>query len=186
LWDGSQWTPQVSAGGPPLRTRLPEGAPIYGPAIWVLALSPLLGAVLVWFIRIDWSSSFDFINTSEQSGGNASIPIANPMSMFGPGYWVVEFVSLAATAGLVVLAYRDYQYLGRVGLVRPFHWAWAFLNPMVYVIGRGVILRRVAAPRGLAPTWTAVAAYASSMVVIGVWLAVFFASFAQQVPTGFK
>lgn len=186
FWDGWQWTPQLSAGGPSLRTRLAEGAPIYGPAIWALALSPLVGAVLVWFIRIDWSSFFAFVNASEQSGGSASVPLPNPLSMFGPGYWVAQLLSVLLTATLVVLACRDHRDLVRLGVVRPFHWAWSFLNPMVYVIGRGVIVRKVAAPRGLAPTWTAVAAYATASVVIWIWMAAFIASFARQVPSGFQ
>ena len=80
------------------------------------------------------------------------------------------------------MAYRDHQYLSRLGVVRPFHWARAFLSSLVYVIGRGVIVRKVAGPRGLAPTWAAVAVTAVAVVNAFMWSAVFLASFFQQLP----
>ena len=168
-----------------MRPRLPDGAPIYGTSIWLLALLPLLGAFSVWFIRIDVSPLADSIRANQQlsqSGGSTSTAFVNPYSMFGAGYPVAVLLSLALRVVLVVLAYRDRQHLARLGVVRPFHWAWAFLGEIVYVIGRSVIVRKVAAPRGFAPMWAAIAVYAATLVSTGIWMAVFIGSIARQLP----
>lgn len=184
FWDGWQWTPHISAGGLPVRTRLPEGAPVYGPTVWILALAPLLGIAGFAFMRIDMTPFIDFVNASEQAGPDAPLPFFDPMSMFGRGFWVAELLSLLLTATLIVLAYRDHQQLGRLGVVRPFHRAWAFLGSIVYVIGRGVIVHKVAAPRGLAPTWAAIAGYVVVLVSSWIWMAAFMASVAEQLSAG--
>ena len=178
FWDGARWTPSVSSGAMAMRPRLPDGAPIYGAGIWLLALLPLISAVTLWFIRIDVSSLADSLT----SGGSTSVGLVNPYSMFGTGYWVAMLLSLALQVVLIVLAYRDHQHLARLGVVRPFHWAWAFLGNIVYVIGRSVVVRKVAAPRGLAPMWAAIAVYAVTLVSTGIWMAVFIGSLAQQLP----
>jgi predicted membrane channel-forming protein YqfA (hemolysin III family) len=49
----------------------------------------------------------------------------------------------------VLLAALDYRWLARRGVVRPFTWAWSFLGGVPYVIGRAVILHKVAPRRGL-------------------------------------
>ena len=185
FWDGVRWTPQISGGVMAMRPRLPDGAPIYGPSIWLLALLPLLSAATVWFIRIDVSSLADSVTANQQlsqSGGSISVGLVNPYSMFGAGYWVAMLLSLALRVVLIVLAYRDRQHLVRLGVVRPFHWAWTFLGEIVYVIGRSVVVRKVAAPRGLAPMWAAIAVYAVGLVSAGIWFAVFLGSIAQQLP----
>lgn len=183
LWDGSRWTPQVAGGAmAAVRPRLPDGAPIYGAAVWLVALLPLLSAVTLWFIRVDTSALADYLSTSAQSGGSTSPGFLDPYSMLGAGYPVVMLLNLALEAALVVLAYRDRQHLARLGVVRPFHWAWAFLGGIVYVIGRSVIVRKVAAPRGLAPMWAAIAAYGVCLLSASIWVAVFVGSVVQQLP----
>ncbi len=184
FWDGARWTPQISSGAP-VRPRLPEGAPIYGPSIWLVALLPLLSAVTVWLIRVDTSSLADDIRSTQQraqSGATAPPAFFNPYAMFGAGYGVVALLNLALDVALIVLAHRDREYLRRLGVVGPFYWAWAFLGGIVYVIGRSVIVRRVAAPRGLAPVWAAVAALVVSFVSFSLWMAVVVGSLAQQLP----
>ncbi len=71
--------------------------------------------------------------------------------------------------GLTVLfSYLDYAALGRLGYARRFHWAWSFLWPLVYVVGRFVMVRRQAG-RGPASLWVAIAATVTSFAVSG-WL----------------
>ena len=77
---------------------------------------------------------------------------------------VVSFLALTSTEtaspllgygisiGSVVLAFLDRRQLGRDGMERPFHWAWALLSPGVYVVGRSIIARRRAGSN-LAPMW---------------------------------
>ena len=184
FWDGAQWTPELSGGGGATRTRLPEGAPIYGASIWLLATLPLVSAVSVWLIRMDTSSLGDYIRASQsfQSGGRSSAPFLNPYSMLGPGYPVVMLLSLIVQVALVLLAYRDRTHLVRVGVQRPFHWAWAFLGAIVYVIGRSVVVRKVAEPRGLAPMWAVIGTYVVLLVSSGIWMAVLMGSISRQLP----
>ncbi len=187
FWDGARWTPQLSGGGVATRARLPEGAPIYGTSIWLLATLPLLSAVSVWLIRIDASSLGDYIGASQafQSGGSSSGPFFNPYSMLGPGYPVAMLLGLALQVALVLLAYRDHKHLCRLGLQRPFHWGWVFLGAIVYVIGRSVVVRKVAEPRGLAPMWAGIATDAVVLVSLGIWMTTLMGSITRQLPIPF-
>ncbi|AFR27327.1 hypothetical protein D3C73_1402740 [compost metagenome] len=53
------------------------------------------------------------------------------------------------------MAYLDWRRLKRLGVVRPFHWAWGFL-PTIYVIGRTVVVRKVVPGSSIAPIMIAV------------------------------
>jgi hypothetical protein len=185
FWDGASWTPHVVAGRASSRPRLPEGTPVYWPSIWLLALLPLLGAVTVWLVHPDTSAMVEYLQATQdaaQSGGTAYVATPDPFAMMGPGYAVASLLSPVLTAVLVVLAYRDWRRLGRAGVVRPFHWAWAFLGAVVYVVGRSVVVRKVAAPRGFAPMWTAIAVCVVAQVAAAIWMVDFVASMAQQLP----
>jgi hypothetical protein len=71
---------------------------------------------------------------------------------------VVLFSSVVSFGATGVLGYLDWRKLRGVGVVRPFHWIWAFL-PTVYVIGRTTVIRKVAPRRGLAPVWVLIASF---------------------------
>lgn len=183
FWDGAQWTHRVTGGGAPVtRPRLPEGAPVYGVIIWVLALLPLAQGIVVWFIHIDVSQLVEFIkevNAATESGQTVT-PDFNPMSIYGAGYWVAVGIGWASYVAAIVLAYFDWRRLGRIGVQRPFQWAWAFLTNPVYVIGRSVIVRRVAAPRGLVPIWIMICAYAAAVISGVIWASLFLGDFLTQ------
>jgi hypothetical protein len=178
FWDGTQWTHRIAGGGAPYpteRPRVADDAPIYGPFIWAIALLPLLSAVLIWFIRIDFSSYLESIRRLEEyqsNGGVGPTPMIDPFSMFGPGYWVAELVGVLLYAAVTVLAVFDRRRLLSIGVVRPFHWAWAFLG-IVYPIGRSVIVHRVAKPRGLAPLWVTIGVVVATIISSSIWAAVF-------------
>jgi hypothetical protein len=181
FWDGAQWTHRVAGGGAPVeRPRLRDDAPIYGPLIWIQALLPLLGGVIVWFIHIDYAQLSDFLQRTSDYAGTGPAPQLNPFAVFGPGYWVTLAFSPLFYAAQVVLAYFDQRRLERIGVVRPFHWAWTFLNGIVYVIGRSVIVRRVASPRGLAPVWVLIACYVVAMISSIVWVTSFMSQLVGQ------
>ena len=173
FWDGTQWTDHVAASsGPADRPRVADDVPIYGPLIWILALMPLLSGIAVWFVHIDLSSldadSSDF----------------NPLAIYGGAFWLTPVLGWIGIVVSIVLAYFDWKRLGRLGVQRPFHWAWAFaalgISIGVYVIGRSVIARRVAAPRGLAPVWVFIAAYLATIVSVIIWLVTWIGPFIQQ------
>lgn len=64
----------------------------------------------------------------------------------------------------VLLAYLDWRRLRRQGVVRPFHWAWGFLIGF-YIIGRSVVVRKVAPGRGLEPLWAHLAVVLFTLIV---------------------
>jgi len=165
------------------RPRLPEGAPIYGPLIWILALLPLVSAAAVWLIRFDLSGFVSYLNAEQaytNSGAGGTPPMLDPFSLYGPGYWVAQLLSFAVYGLSVVFAALDRRRLERIGVVRPFHWAWAFLSSPVYIIGRSVIVHRVASPRGRAPIWVWIAVTCMTLISVIVWTVVFFGQLAPQ------
>ncbi|WP_201423156.1 hypothetical protein, partial [Xanthomonas perforans] len=74
---------------------------------------------------------------------------------------VTSVVSIVVSALTVLFAFLDWRQLRARGVDRPFHWAFSFFvlvigSGLVYIIGRGVILRRRTGS-GLGPIWAAVA-----------------------------
>jgi len=204
-WDGQQWT-QHQAGGPaqgaagagagygagyagagygarPERPRVADDAPIYTPFIWIVALLPLVNAITIWFVHFNTQKFVDFINAAaayDQSSGAGAPPLLDVWGLLGAGYWVLMGLAVASYVLGVVFAHLDRVRLERAGVVRPFHWAWAFLGGIVYVIGRSVIVHRVASPRGLAPIWVLLGAYGVSIVSSSIWSAIFTGDLTRQ------
>ncbi|MGO7983712.1 hypothetical protein ACC691_38370, partial [Rhizobium johnstonii] len=69
----------------------------------------------------------------------------------------------------MLFAFLDWRMLRAAGYERRFHWAWAFLGSLVYVIGRSVLVKR-AAGRGSAPMWIAIVLYVVTSIVGIVWV----------------
>jgi len=82
---------------------------------------------------------------------------------------VVQIASLVLWLGIVLLAWLDHRTLRDRGLERPFPWAWALLGPLVYLIGRSVVVRRRAGGSA-APLWLylglTVLGFAVAMIVV--------------------
>jgi len=116
-------------------------------------LLPLLSYISFLFYRPDFSylSSTDYLNdpTAFQAHYMAEV--------FSPAYVVILLTGWLSYGLMVVFAWRDVVWLRKQGVVRPFHWAWTFLNSWVYIIGRSVIVYGVARPRGRAPIWVLIA-----------------------------
>lgn len=182
-WDGSGWTehavPAASAsvahntGTPqapayvhapasptaPLRTDI-QTSTVW---IWLVVLLPLV--MLPTIFLIDWRGYL------ESSLDMSSLDSANPM-MPSVGMTLGSLALSVAgyvVAGLGILfAWLDWRELKRRGIQKPFHWAWAFLALVVtngvYVIGRGVILRRQTG-KGLGPVCVWIAVSLLSLIV---------------------
>lgn len=160
-WDGRVWTghlyPAPTNYGLQQRPMIHPQAPVYNGMIWSIVLAPL---VLV-LLQLLWNPERKYIYLY----GERTI---DPFSIYTPWYFLLLFASLLMYAGTVIAAYFDWKKLGRDGVVRPFHWAWTFLSPLVYVIGRSVIISKVAPGRGWAPTGAAIAV---EIVVVSVGFA---------------
>ncbi|BFM26157.1 hypothetical protein CHE218_31990 [Microbacterium sp. che218] len=136
--------------------------------IWLIVALPLV-SVLGLFL-FDWGSFIrDSVYADMASGGMGGTSMTSSLVSI-----VASVVSLLITALTVVFAFLDWRQLRARGVDRPFHWAWIFTvlaigTGLVYVIGRGVVLRRRTGS-GLAPVWAAIAVTVVSLILGSVWL----------------
>lgn len=178
-WDGAAWTEHTAAAGATSaqgRPLLPTDRPIYSPFIWVIVLLPLLSYVTLFA----WTPDFSALESASATSGRIS-----PFAIYTPGYFLIVGVGFLVFGLTVVLAWRDNVWLKRQGVVRPFHWAFAFIGSagsLVYVIGRSVIVRQVAQPRGLAPVWAAIGVFVAGLIIAGLWAAALTAQMVSQLP----
>ena len=86
-------------------------------------------------------------------------------------------------------AYFDWRTLRKVGVERPFHWAFAFFAgcepPIVYAIGRGVVVRRRSG-RGLAPMWVFIAVQVIAFIVGIICVSIYVSAIFSNLPTDFS
>ena len=186
-WSGAEWTEHVAAPASTLRLVrpvLPADRPVYSPWIWLIVLLPLLS----YLSFLLWQPSFDYLNdlpsTADPSSAGTITSIYSSMfgSFFTPGYFIILFLGWAIYGATVVFAWRDVVWLRAKGVVLPFAWPWAFLGSLVYVIGRTVIVYRVAKPRGRAPIWVLIAVFVAGLIIIGVWEAMLMSSVFSHLP----
>ncbi|AYF98139.1 DUF2510 domain-containing protein [Protaetiibacter intestinalis] len=170
-WDGRGWTDHVAAPATPtgyaqaqplVRPALPEGTRVDTVWVWLVATVSLLASSAVFLF--DFSGYMRVvIGLSYGLGGTEAL------TRFFAVYFLIMGLSVLAYALTVIAAYRDYRHLTAVGVVRPFHWAFAFIPmPLVYLIGRLVVLRKVIRTAGW-PLWVHVALYAALLIGSIVW-----------------
>ncbi|WP_420178711.1 DUF2510 domain-containing protein [Paenarthrobacter sp. TA1.8] len=180
-WDGRAWTAhqapaqfqapgQFQAPVPVPRPELRPETPVYNPFIWAITLMPLVSILFL----LTWQPEFKMITTRQ------GVTTMDPFSMYTPAYFLLMGSSFLFYGLSVFFAFLDRQRLLKSGVVRPFHWAWAFLSALVYVIGRSVIVNKVAPKRGLWPVWATIAVFVISMVITGIWMSNFMQSMYSQ------
>lgn len=152
---------------------VPAGTPAYTWFIWIIVLLPLLSLVGLAF--------FDLSGYLASAVSSSSAPLR---MMTSPGYLAFTAVGWISYFGTVALAFGDHRALTRLGYRRPFHWAWAFLGAIVYVIGRTVVVKRRSG-RGLAPIWVMIAMYIVSFVVVVVKVAGAISVIMATIPSGY-
>lgn len=136
--------------------------------IWLIVALPLV-SVLSLFL-FDWGSYIrDSVYADLASGGMGGPSMAGSLVTI-----VASVVSLVLAALTVLFAFLDWRQLRARGVDRPFHWAWSFTvlaigTGLVYIIGRGVVLRRRTGS-GLAPVWAAIAVTVVTLIIGSVWL----------------
>lgn len=137
--------------------RVPEDTPTANWLIWAYTLLPLLSVCTLFAWDLE-----GFMRAS------LADPQAGESILLDPGYLLLNLGSWVVAAGMITLAVLDWRWLGQQGYPRRFHWAWAILSNLVYVIGRSVVVKRQAG-RGLAPMWATLAVSVLSMIVVIVW-----------------
>ncbi|AMM31495.1 hypothetical protein SA2016_0807 [Sinomonas atrocyanea] len=149
---------------------------MYGWPIWVVTLAPFTNVLL----ELAWNP---VVRHRTVVSGGQSIRMLEMDSIFTPLYLVVLLTGFIAYGVSVWSAHADWEGLLGQGLHRPFHWAWAFLSPACYVIGRSVVVRRAARPRGLAPVWLLAAAFVGTVIVACIKMATVFSAALGSMPT---
>jgi len=169
-WDGTQWTesyhdPLAAAQVGGLALKAPEGVAVYNP--FVLAQ---LGLLVVSFLSIFLAFNPATIDSALYPSSATGI---NPLEVISN---LLGFVTYAAW---VVLAYFDHRTLKAAGVPQPFHWAWAFLSALVYLIGRGVVMRRRTG-KGMATMWIAIGYCVAVFIVIIVLFVIIFSALSSS------
>jgi hypothetical protein len=157
----SQYAQNPHAQSAPAQTPLGAHPAIYTPFIWIIALLPLLSAIAI--------ASLDMRVMIVRPSQLHSM-IGSPM-LGSPMYFVVSVLGWVIYGVSVWMAYLDWRALGRIGIVNPFHWAWAFLTGIVYVIGRSVVVRRAIGSRALVPIWVIAGVYLLAFIIMVVKVA---------------
>ncbi len=175
-WDGTAWTEYFGGSSVPnpslVRPEIGLGTPVYNPFIWLIVLLPLLSTGL----QLAWNPVLRY-----QYIGREHLRTLDPGALYTPGYFLLLAAGFVIYAVSVLLAYLDPRRLTRDGVVRPFHWAWAFLSATVYIIGRSVIVHKVAPRRGLIPIWVLIAVVVISFIAVGVKFSMIFSSVASSI-----
>jgi hypothetical protein len=126
-------------------------------------LLPLLSLIVeaIWIPSFTSSlrSQIDQIATNPRSYSPGAFSFVTPL------YALTLLSGFVVYGGGVLMAFFDYRELARRGVERPFHWAWTFLYALIYVIGRTVIVRKVAQKRGMTPLWVYIGVFVLSIVL---------------------
>ena len=173
-WDGTSWSehyaPAVPVAASLERPRLTAETKVDGVWIWLIAALPLV-SIATYFL-VDFRGYMQGLMTGDIRGA---------LSVIWVGYFAALALSWIAWGAGALFAYFDWRALRAAGVVRPFHWAWAFLAGMVYLIGRTVILRKVSS-RGFGPLWAGIAAYVLAFIVSLVWTGWMMTDMIQNLP----
>jgi hypothetical protein len=174
-WDGTQWTEHVhTPAAPPaygLATPLsaPEGTNPNTVWAWLIALTPIVSLVgAAWY----------YSTLPATFGAGSSTQMMS--TIYTPAYFIVRGLSLLGYAAAVIFGWRDWRALKARNVPKPFHWAWSFLGaPLVYIIGRTVVVRRRTG-RGFGPLWLTIAVIVIGLVIAIVEIVGLFSSIAAN------
>ena len=115
---------------------------------------------------------WDFEGYMEQSMSPSTDPMLTALGPYtDPWYLAATFGGWIVYGLSVWFAALDSAKLAKLGYQRRFHWAWAFLSSLVYVIGRSVVVRRQAG-RGYLPMAAAIALTVVLTIGVIAWVVV--------------
>ena len=163
-WDGRGWTaytaPQPgTASDPSARPALPAGTRVDTAWVWIVSTLTVLSCIPMFFFPMD--AYMATVLDPDAAAAMSSSMLVFIVLTYGMGFIV--------WAGTVAAAFADYRHLVRAGVVRPFHWAFAFIPyPIVYLIGRFVVLRKVTPNAGW-PLWTHIFVNVVTIVVSSIY-----------------
>jgi hypothetical protein len=163
-WDGTQWTEhvgqQASTYQPFQPPKAPEGTTTNTVWVWLVVLLPLLSIASLFTIDL---AGYMRTVMADPTDIRAQLSIYT-----SPGYLLTTLGSFVVYALSVVFSALDHRELVRREVPKPFHWAFAFLGGLVYVIGRSVVVKRRTGG-GLAPLWGVIAVFVVSVIATIAW-----------------
>ncbi|MEF3405379.1 DUF2510 domain-containing protein [Agromyces sp. CCNWLW203] len=155
-------------GGAATTARVPEGTPVDTIWIWLIVALPVLAVLPLFF--------WDFESYLEQTMSPSTSAMFSALGPYtDPWYLAATFGGWAVYGLSVWFAALDRAALAKLGYERRFHWAWAFLSSLVYVIGRSVVVRRQSG-RGYLPMAAAIALTVVLTIGVIVWFVVMMVS----------
>lgn len=160
----------------PQQQPLPEGTSLSTPWVWIIAVLPLIS--LVDTLTTDYGSLVDSATST-----SATMPAMSGREALS------SLLGLLLWGATVLFAWLDHKALRARGVVRPFHWAFAFIPvTLVYLIGRFVVLRKRTGRGDGWPLWVHIAVVllctVVTVVVIGSVMAEVFAEVGSEFGSG--
>ena len=158
-WDGTQWTDDYSEpyGSAAPVAAAPTALAVYTPFVW--GLVGLLVLSLLSMLTFNFADYMSAILLNPD----------NPLAMFTPAYLFLMVAGFLSYWGSVALAFFDHRALTRAGVQSPFHWAFTFISPLVYLFGRAIVLKRRVGS-GSATLWIAVGYIVATIIITVVWV----------------
>jgi len=149
---------------------------------WLVAFVPLVSTLAGAGYLSSLTGALASVDMSGLATGSPDEAVQALNGVFLNGsYWLVVLLGWLVYAAIVVFAFLDYRALARLGYVKPFHWAWAFIpgvGNIVYIIGRTVVVHRRGG-KALGPLWAMIGVWAASFVVSSIAGAVLSAQLVQ-------
>jgi len=137
-------------------------------SVWLVVGLQLLS--VIGYLFLDFSSYVRAVLVLSASGSAPEGPdvsrFTSALSGFVVGVLLLDVLALVIYGLTVMFAYFDWRELQRRGFAHPFHWAWTFLGPIVYVIGRTVVARRRGGRDVMWPIWALVAVTVIAIVLV--------------------
>lgn len=158
-WNGIAWAERGKGPSGLLgSTGVPLGVSVNPWPVWLLVLLPLVS--LVPLLTVDLGAWFRAALVAAEAGRASVLP---------PGFLLSQVLGLVVVVLNLVLAAADRSALRSRGVAAPFHWAWTLLSPLVYLIGRTVVLHRRVG-RGSAPLWVYLLVSLVAGIAVGLLL----------------
>lgn len=182
-WDGAAWTEARTPLAPPPvgveQPELPAGTNVGTVFAWIFAALPIVSIVSSIIQSAALQGEIGQISISD----NGTVNSPTVLTQTDPSSLIGYLITLLLYAAAVVLALFDHRALTRIGIVRPFHWAFAFIPyPLVYLIGRHVVLRKMTRTSG-APLWAHVAFLVLGVIGSFFWAMVVVAQLMNEITT---
>jgi hypothetical protein len=157
-WNGVDWTDNLQTPYVEAHARQPvpqaaAGTPAYNAFIWAI-----LGLLALSFL-----SQF-LVNVEQTINASIQAELRGLPAPVDPASNLVSLLSFVIYGLSVLFAFLDWRQIKVSGVQKPFHWAWSFLSILVYLIGRGIIMKRRVGT-GIATMWIAIGYIVASIIV---------------------